>query len=387
MEPVPTQTAYADSDQIIKAPISKKKLAITGGLTVIGVILIGAASWFFWLVPNQEQAQLEKDIKAIAEAFNKNDLDGALVYADSRLVEHPNNAYLLTAKASVLAQKGSLSFKEEEFGSQAIAVALQAIASDPESSEAYRVLAYAYEIQEKYKEAHENYAKAISLDSNNASAHFGNAHSYDLEGDMKKAEEGYKAAVAVDQNFDQAYAGLGRIALAKGDNTTAIELYKKHYALTPSVQSKAGAAYTLSNLMRLQGNVVEAKKYATEATTLSPEYPLGWYGLGMAYMVEVPTIKGNSEAQSALIQGAITSFNKVIRLNPDQSLAHLELARIQYSFDQFDLALKSLEGAERSAKVDITLNVSAKETVQKGITQLREKVVAAQKAKAAVPAS
>ena len=74
------------------------------------------------------------------QAFDNNDLAGALAAAESALANNPNDINALLAKATTLAQKGSLEFKEKEYGPQAIAVAQQVLALDPNNATAWRII-------------------------------------------------------------------------------------------------------------------------------------------------------------------------------------------------------------------------------------------------------
>jgi tetratricopeptide (TPR) repeat protein len=367
MEPVPTQTAYVESDQ---SKLSLRTIILKGGITLLLIVIIlGLLAYFVWPIPGWRAMQ---QIEEVGSAFDTNDLDGAIAKADAILQTEPDNAGILAMKALALAQKGSIGFKEEEFGAQAVTVAQQAVQADSESSEAYRALAYAYEIQEKYKEAHENYEKAIALDSGNALAIFGNAHSYDLEGNMILAEEGYRKALALDPTFDQAHAGLGRALVARGDIDDAITSYKQALNLARNVHNKAEHAYSIGSLLLVKNNSVEAKDYAEMATTFDPQYPLGWYGLGKAQIAEAAVSNAPANDRVTMIQQSLASFSKALELNPGQSLVHLELARINLTiFKKYDVARMNLDSAEVTAKSDITLNATAKNEVLENIATLR----------------
>jgi cytochrome c-type biogenesis protein CcmH/NrfG len=109
-------------------------------------------------------------IVSAVTAFNQNDFATAIADSDTLLASDHNNIDALLAKAITLAQKGSIEFKEAEYGTQAIVVAQQALAIDPKNSEAWRIIGYANEIQQKYDEAHTAYAKSIALNPKNVAA-------------------------------------------------------------------------------------------------------------------------------------------------------------------------------------------------------------------------
>ena len=160
-----------------------------------------------------------------ASAFDRNDFVGAMRATDKLLAINPANISALLAKANILAQEGSIEFKEKEFGTQAIAVAQQVLALDSHNAEAWRIIGYAHEIMQEYPLAHDAYAKSLAIDPHNALTMSQDAHSYDLEGNTTKAEAGYRAALVLMPALDQAQMGLGRIAFPKGTTSRLVSLF------------------------------------------------------------------------------------------------------------------------------------------------------------------
>ena len=185
-------------------------LAVLAAIAVL-ISMSGPNAGTSQFAPQSEPAAITQSY----QAFDNNDLDGAIAAADGVLSSDPNNVSALLAKASALAQKGSLEFKEQEYGTQAIAVANQVLVLDPNNAEAWRIIGYSNEIMQHYDAAHDAYGRAIALDPRNALAIAGDAHAWDLQGDMEKAEAGYRRALAVDPAIVNARIGLAGAGLSK----------------------------------------------------------------------------------------------------------------------------------------------------------------------------
>ncbi|MDB5236966.1 MAG: tetratricopeptide repeat protein [Parcubacteria group bacterium] len=341
---------------------------------LIGVIvlLLAAGAWYYFVY------RVDVQYRAVQSAFNNNDFAGALQKADAILASNPKDAQALIFKSLILSQEGSLQFREKELGGEAVSAAQLAITADPKNSEAYRALGYAYEIQQDYPNAHANYQKAVSLDPKNAKAAFDDAHAYDLQGEIEKAEAGYRAAIALNATLDAPHAGLARMLLSKNDTDGAITEYNQAYTLTKNTHNKAEYAYSLGQLLAQKGDLANAAQYATAATTLDPNYPLGWYGLGKVQVMQSDP-KASADKTTAdrlvLLQAGLNNLAKAISLNKYQTVAYVEIANVQVSIlAQKDGATKNLVVAEYVLPLDITLNASDKERVQGDITKIKEAI-------------
>ena len=134
----------------------------TGWIRYVRALFVLAVLVAVAVLISMSGPQGSKSAQQIAQsyqAFDNNDLDGALAAAESVLSNNPNDIPALLAKASALAQRGSLEFKEKEYGPQAIEVARQVLALDASNSEAWRLIGYSNEIMQNYPAAHDAYAK------------------------------------------------------------------------------------------------------------------------------------------------------------------------------------------------------------------------------------
>lgn len=379
----PLQTPSAQTSQPV-APMPPPSLPPqhSGNLKLVISILVllvilGLTAWFVWPIPQMSAQQTEEDIYV---AFSQNDVDGAIAQADAALVRDPGNISLLLAKAVALAQKGSLTFNEEEYGVQAAAVAQEVLRVDPDNAEAWRLLGYSHEIREEYAKAHEYYAKALSFDPQNQAALFGDAHAYELQGDMAKAEAGYLAVLAINDSFGEAHMGLGKALASKGDLEGAISEFKRAYETIINLRSKAEAAYSIGIFSLMKSDYQTALRYTEDATKIDPTFPLGWYGFAAALLRQALFTQDLSGSQrEGLIREAVTHLSTAVRLNPNQTIAYIEMARTQYSIMRnYEGALETLASAERVLVSDITLSVLGKQSAAAEIAEMRTAIKDAQ---------
>ncbi len=352
------------------------KQIVSTVLAVVALALIALGVWWYM------HSHSTPKVVTLQTEFDSNNLKDALARADKQLLQSPNDSNALAQKAIILAQMGSLEFKEKEYGAQAVTLAEKATKADAKNSEAWRVLGYAHEIQQQYTQAHEAYSKAIELDPQNAAAIFSDAHTYDLEGNLAKAEAGYKTALVADPNLDTANTGLARVLAAKGDRDGALSALKLAYESSTNAHRKAEDAYSMSVLLNSKGDSAAALPYAQAATKLDPSYPLGWHGLGTTLFLRAldKSSKATQLERGEMIKESMADLNKALNLNPHQSLALLQAANesafIGNKAESAGLFIKAAE----AVPLDITLSASEKTATLKLIAATRARTEAIQKA-------
>ena len=298
----------------------------------------------------------------ITAALGRNDFAGAIAGADAQLAKDPNNAEALLLKAGALAQQGSLTFNEQTYARQAIAAAQRALGVDASSSEAWRIIGYANEIMQDYPEAHKDYAQSLAFNPQNAVTKFDDAHAWDLQGDRVKAEAGYRAALALAPNLDQAHMGLGRILMAKGDQRGARAEFVQAAALARNIRMRAEADYSAGIVTHALGDDPSAERYLLGATGADASYPLGWAGLGTVLFSKAmsTTSPVSADQRLALVQESLADHDKAIKLNPNQTIAHIQFAAEFAVIGQADQALQILEKTKSIVPNDITLSAPDK---------------------------
>ena len=355
-------------------------LAVLAVLALIAVVLsiIGQQSGSY-SVPHGGATQITDSY----QAFDNGDLDGAIAVTNNILSSNPDEIQALLAKASALAQKGSLEFKEQEYGMQAIAAAQQVLALDPNNSEAWRIIGYANEIMQNYSAAHDAYNKSMALNPQNSLAVSGDAHAWDLQGDMDKAEAGYRRALSLGANNAAAKVGLARVLVYEDKLDEALQLYISVANAPGNTRQRADAAYSAGQIEEMQSAYADAEAHFRSATTLDANYALGWTGLAselfrQAFSNETQV---SSDQGAALVNEFLADLQKAIALNPNQSLAHYQLALEMLVMGRRDDALLVLKGLQKQIiGNDITLSAPAKKA-------LLEKVTSAIKGVSAMPSS
>lgn len=339
-------------------PVRSNKFLIIGA-----VIIVAAAALIpFALKYKAQSAHMVKQ-NASVNAFNTNDFAAAAREADDLLARDPRDVSALLAKAAALAQEASLTFKEQELGEQAAVLARQALEIDPKNDEAWRILGYTFEIRQKYSEAHKDYVSAFTLNPKNAKAFSQDGHAYDLEGNFSKAAEQYQKALSIDPSLDQAQMGLARILLRGGDIKGALNLYKRVLVSSPNLHVRAEAAYSASSLESALGSRGEARELAKQATVLDPAYALGWVGYGKEVFLDAVSTSTprTVEQRNELISGSFNSIAKAIQLNPNQSVAHLQLASQLAAVGQNKEAKMVLKNIKKIVPNDISLSAPDKQ--------------------------
>ena len=304
-------------------------------------------------------------LQAAANAYNSNNFSSAISNVDAILAKNPNDVPALVSEANILAQEGSISFNEKEYGTQAIAVAQQALAVDPNSAAAWRIIGYANEIMQNYPAAEDAYQKSLAIDPNNALTLSQQAHSYDLQGDTAQAEVGYKAALAIDPTLDQAQMGLARIYIDQQELSQALALFENVATSSANERVRAEADFSAGELYLARNDLDTAQELMSSSTSLDPSYPLGWVGAGLVDFSEaVATTSGMTDAQrNALITSSFQSLQKAVTLNPYQSAAYYQIGIDFGTVGQDDLATKFLDEAATIVPNDITLSAPEKEVM------------------------
>jgi len=341
---------------------------------LIIIFFIGLGGFFIFYPDVPKTAQEQASVLVEAEnSFNNNDLDGSIRDAERILKADIENIDALIALASSWVQKGSIEFKEEEYGNKAIEIAQQVLAIDPNNSEAYRIIGYAYEIQDKFDKALVAYDTSLEFNPDNPQVFNHIGHTYDLMGNITKAKQWYLKSIALDPSFGQAQLNLARVSVREGNNQKAIAELERVLSLTDNVQLQAETYYTLGNLKVLEDRIADAKADMQKAVELSQDYPLAWVGLGKVKFLEISAID-NPEEGSQNIADAFDHMEKAYTLNPEQTLAYLWEGRIWALIGETSNARGSFEHALSIVDEDITLvgdeKTSTREAIEFELEQL-----------------
>ena len=326
-------------------------------------ILLLAISGGLWLnARTQARNVVRFHIGQSIYAFNDNDFDTSISQADAVLAQNAKDVDALLAKATTLAQKGSITFAETTYATQAIALAQQALTIDPKNSDAWRIIGYSYEIMQRYPEAHDAYTKSLSLNPNNVATISQNAHAWDLQGDLTQAEAGYRQALTIEPTIDQANMGLGRILLAQNKPQEALQYFTTAQQVSANVRTRAEAAYSAGIANKMLRQYDKVAPLMTQATTIDPTYSLGWVGLGTELFRQgvATSTKLTDTERNTLVNDSMNDLQRAINLNPRQSEATAEFGLQLVILGQKTPGVQMLQEAQKLIPGDITLSAPEK---------------------------
>ena len=342
-------------------------------LLLILVIIAGLIWGYLWSQNNS--VPLADRVAVISDNFNSGNLDQAITDASKLAKSSDQNTKIagLLSLASSYSQKGSIEFKEVEYGTKAIEVANQVLALDPNNADAYREIGYANEIMQKYDEAIKAYNKAVSLNPQDADAYSNMGHAYSLMGDNKKAEENYLKAVALGGTSAHTLYNLARLYYSQGDMIKAEEYSSKTVSSSDNSRFTA-EAYDMLGLIKLSSeNFSEAIKNFDLAITSDPKLANAYVHLASAKISEVTAkmfggdLVGFRASRDQVLTEALSLVDKALAINPNLTIAFIERAELLSLSAKYTEALSALVRAGISASTDITLSATEKVGIKKEI--------------------
>ncbi len=275
----------------------------------------------------ENQNNIANDDKIdITNYFNNNDFKSANQVLDEALAKNPAEVYLLVQKALTLAQEGSLTFKEKELGDKAREYLLQVLRLDPQNVSALTLLGYTYEIQEDYVNSHKYYDQALNIDPNSVETLSQKAHAYLLEGKKSDAKKNYQKVIVLDKNNYKANFGLAKILVSEGNLSAAKKTFVTLAEQTQNVREKAENYYSAAVLSEAikPVNIDEIESLSALALAADPNYPLALVEQAKVLFMKSFLTKDSQERKN-LIGKSFSSLAQALKLNPNQSLALMQL--------------------------------------------------------------
>ena len=335
------------------------------GLMIILVIAIVAVAYLAF--NRNDDVSYESVVVDSGAKFDAGDVDGAIAqleaYLNNNLTDEVR-ANTLVSLASAYAQKGSLAFKEAEYSKKAIEAINEALEVNANNSEAYRVMAYAYEIAQDYKNAIPNYEKAISLDANNSSALAGLGHAYDLTGNLSKAEENYKKALAISPALDYAQYNLAKVLFREGKISEATKIAQEVVKSSSNNRFIAESYLLLGLSLADEQKMIEAVEALNKAISADPGLANLYVALAEVTVSAVsPTVAGIDvflEKGNAALVEALRLVDKAISLNSGLTSAYISKAKFLMLSSKGAEAIETLKNAKLVVEKDITLGTLEK---------------------------
>jgi len=279
--------------------------------------------------------------------FKKNDVNKSDVVFDEKT---KTLDYALS-----LANKGSLEFREKEFGQPAVVIFEKILKDEPNNIQALLGIGYAYEVMEEYGKALGYYNQALELEPKNVLVHNRIGHMYDLSEEIDKAEPFYRKALEINPDFIDAKINIARVYLRQNKNEEATDILKEVYSgQVMNNRTKAEIGYLLFANAFDGGDYERAKIYIEEARKSDPTLPMVWVGMGMSKLYEVRKLS-SPDGTIKLFEESLGYFDKAAKLYNYQTAAYYWKGRAVMLTGDYANAVILFETAKEVVGKDITL--------------------------------
>ncbi len=219
--------------------------------------------------------------------------------------------------ASVEERRNSLlvmTYVREKRPTDAIKVAAQYAARNPQDSAAHLLYGTALVAAGRHTEARTQYFEAYKLDPKGIAALMNLGSLDSLEGHYGDAEVRYKAVLKKDPRNAAAMTALGRLAMVQGKKAQAIEWFKQAISAAPK---SATAHIGLVMIYSESGQFEEAVSTAKRLVAAGPDNPAALNALGAA------------ELNAGHHDEALKPLQRAVKLAPQVPLYRTNLARAQ----------------------------------------------------------
>lgn len=338
------------------------------------IVIILVAGIFLWITFRNNDNNFKQVSLDSAAMFNQGNIDGSISNLEEILKTNLSDqirSEALISLASAYAQKGSLDFMEKEYAEKAIKVINESLEINPNNAEAYRVMAYSYEISEDYENAILNYEKSIELDSTNAITFAGLGHTYNLLGEDELAEINYKKALENDPILDYALYNLAKLQFKVGNMEGATESASLAVEVSPNNRFRAESLLLLGLIKAREKNYDEAIQLIEQSITTDPKLANSYVALAEEKLSSISPVSSGFEVftreKDRIYAEADSLIDKAIEINPNLTYAHVVKSRILMLLDQHDKAGEVLRKSLDILPNDITLGVTEKEGMEKYI--------------------
>lgn len=303
-----------------------KSLKVFIGVSLL--VVLSLVYYLFFIKPSGSEDFILTSVgeKARSE-FNAGNLDSAIQMAEAALSKNPDDISALQFLAAAYAQKGSVEFKEQEFGAKAEELAQRILKLDPTNTEALRTVGYSYEIRGDLKKAVGFYSQAIASDISNTDVLSNRAHAYVLLGDYDSAREDYEAVLRLAPDTAHALIGLAKIKISENKNNEARDLLSKAVLSDTTQRLKASAEQLIGVSYLAELSLDNARTHFEKAITLDVKLESAWVGKAQALMYGLGNTKNGDEFRAGFTS-VVDSLKQAIELNPNYTRAYLTFAEL-----------------------------------------------------------
>lgn len=148
------------------------------------------------------------------------------------------------------ARLSRLLYRFEEQSEDAIAVAQQGLATDPEAKDLYNVLGIYFLGLHRYDEAIAAHRRYVQLAPSEPNAHDSLGMSYQQSGRYENAAAEYNAALLLDPEFEPAIIHLGDVYTQQGRYREAVNQYQRYIHVTRSDAARAVGYGSIAQVYR-----------------------------------------------------------------------------------------------------------------------------------------
>ncbi|MCP4022880.1 MAG: tetratricopeptide repeat protein [Desulfobacteraceae bacterium] len=240
-----------------------------------------------------------------------------------------------TSRSQVSMKKSQtveLGFKHHQAGNlpEAEKYYREALADDPNNSDAYHFLGIIANQVGKNEAAIDFIEKALATNPNNDIAHNNLGIALERTGRVDEAIESFQNALALNPDLSETYNSLGNVLNSAGRVEEAISSYKKALALNPDF---ADVFNNIAIALEKTNRLDEAISNYRKALSLQPEF------------VAVHNNLGNALSKTGRLDEAIQCYNKAISLKPDFVDAYNNLGNMFEKKGKLDEAIETYQKA------------------------------------------
>jgi tetratricopeptide (TPR) repeat protein len=183
-------------------------------------------------------------------------------------VERPNQPQKNTI-SRIYVEQAWIYFQAQNWQG-AIVACKNALESDSNNADAYKILGNVLKSKGKKAEALGVYAKALALNPNSAPIYANLGSFYAEQKDWQQALDYYQQAVILDPNLAGAYRSLAQVWEELGDTNQALECFCQAVNLEPEKLTSA-EYFSFGRELYQQGKVKEASIFYTHGVQLNPQ--------------------------------------------------------------------------------------------------------------------
>lgn len=225
---------------------------------------------------------------------------------------------------------------------------LNPLLSQYQDPELFYTAGFVEEIAGELQIAINYYKAALELDSKNAKYLFQTGHAYELLGNIREAKNFYNQALAVNSDDTMVQIALAKTLWREGKREESIQKFK---AFVNQIEDTRLQSEVLANLAILISQTStktevlnEALEYAEKAIQVDSKFPLAFQAKAEVLL-----------AQKENLDEAYTLLMNALALNPNQAVANLRLAEVQFLQNDYNAGLKNLLIFENKIEEDITI--------------------------------